>query len=126
MCVGIAIIGIVPADGGPIQFFGKEGNSSHDELLSENVPADLHNRSFKMEYLFPNTIRLDAPDEECQKQAFGFGVADTKFGTLVLKHDVLEQVWGWIQKTRLVHDIKTLQGAYLQGADLQGARVIGP
>ena len=75
MCIGIAIVGIVPVDGGPIQFYGKNGNSSHDKLLSENVPVELHNRSFKIEYIFPSTVRLDAPDSACQDQAVTFGVA---------------------------------------------------
>jgi len=57
MCVGISIIGIVPPDGGPIEFYGKSGNSSHDKLLSEYVPVELHNRSFKIEYVFPTNIR---------------------------------------------------------------------
>ncbi len=39
MCIGIAIV-IVAEPGKPLQFFGKEGNSSHDELLSDRCMQD--------------------------------------------------------------------------------------
>ena len=133
MCIGIAIVGIVPTDGGPIQFYGSNGNSSHDKLLSENVPVELHNRSFKIEYLFPSTVRLDAPDRECREQAIAFGVADMQYGIAVLRAGVATQVWQWISETQLKHDSTTLQEAdlrradlreaYLQEADLRGANL---
>ena len=135
MCIGIAIVGIVPVDGGPIQFYGKNGNSSHDKLLSENVPVELHNRSVKIEYIFPNTVRLDAPDSACQEQAVAFGVADMEFGIAVLRSGVAKQVWQWLSENPLKHDNTTLQeadlrradlwGANLQGANLQGANLQG-
>ena len=125
MCIGIAIVGIVPADGGPIQFYGENGNSSHDKLLSENVPVELHNRSVKIEYIFPNTVRLDAPDSACQEQAVAFGVADMEFGTAVLRSAVTNQVWRWLSENPLKHDNATLQEADLQGANLQGADLQG-
>jgi hypothetical protein len=118
MCIGIAIVGIVPADGGPIQFFGKEGNSSHDTVLSESVPVELHNRSFKIEYLFPSRIRLDAPDKECQTQAIEFGIAEIKFGVAVLKTSVFASVCDWLRVNPLQHDLKTMQEATLEGANL--------
>jgi len=122
MCVGIAIIGIVPEDGGgSIQFFGKNGNSSHDVLAAEFVPVELHNRSFKIEYIFPSTIRLDAPDKVCRDQAVAFGIADVKFGVAVLRLDILDQVCQWLQKTPLKHDKTMLQEADLRGANLQEA-----
>ena len=121
MCIGIAIVGIVPVDGGPIQFYGRNGNSSHDKLLSENVPVELHNRSVKIEYIFPNTVRLDAPDSACQEQAVAFGVADMEFGIAVLRSAVTNQVWRWLSENPLKHDNTTLQGANLQEADLRGA-----
>ena len=121
MCIGIAIIGIVPVDGGQIKFYGKNEHSSHDELLSEFVPVELHNRSFKIEYIFPSTIRLDAPDEVCQNQSIEFGIADMQFGKAVLKSSVAILVWQWISENSLHHDNATLQGAYLQGANLRGA-----
>ena len=123
MCIGIAIIGIVPEDGGPIQFYGKNGNSSHDMLLSENVPVELHNRSFKIEYIFPNTVRLDAPDSACQEQAVAFGVADMEFGIAVLRSGVAKKVWQWLSEKSLKHDNATMQGAYLRRADLQEANL---
>ena len=123
MCIGIAIVGIVPVDGGPIQFYGKNGNSSHDELLSENVPVELHNRSFKIEYIFPSTIRLDAPDKVCRDQAVAFGIADVKFGVAVLRLGILDQVCQWLQKTPLKHDKTMLQEADLWRADLWRANL---
>jgi len=121
MCIGIAIVGIVPVDGGPIQFYGENGNSSHDKLLSENVPVELHNRSVKIEYIFPNTVRLDAPDRACQEQAVAFGVADMEFGTAVLRSAVTNQVWRWLSENPLKHDNATLQEADLRGANLREA-----
>ena len=125
MCIGIAIIGIVPVDGGQIKFYGKNENSSHDELLSEFVPVELHNRSFKIEYIFPSTIRLDAPDEVCQNQSIEFGIADMQFGKAVLKSSVAILVWQWISENSLHHDNATLQGADLRGANLWGANLQG-
>ena len=123
MCIGIAIVGIVPVDGGPIQFYGENGNSSHDKLLSENVPVELHNRSVKIEYIFPNTVRLDAPDRACQEQAVAFGVADMEFGTAVLRSAVTNQVWRWLSENPLKHDNATLQEADLRGANLREANL---
>jgi hypothetical protein len=108
-------------DGGPIQFYGRNGNSSHDKLLSENVPVELHNRSFKIEYIFPSTVRLDAPDSACQEQAVAFGVADMEFGTAVLRFGVAKQVWQWLSENPLKHDNTTLQEADLREADLREA-----
>ena len=125
MCIGIAIVGIVPVDGGPIQFYGENGNSSHDKLLSENVPVELHNRSVKIEYIFPNTVRLDAPDSACQEQAVAFGVADMEFGIAMLQFAVAKQVWQWLSENPLKHDNATLQEANLLGANLWGANLRG-
>jgi len=140
MCVGIGIIGIVPEDGSPIQFYAKEGNSSHDNLLSECVPVEMHNRSFKIEYIFPNQIRLDAPDEACRAQAVEFGIADIQFGVAVLKPEIFMQTCNWLREHPMKHDINTMQeadhrradlrradlrGANLIGADLRGANLIG-
>ena len=110
-------------DGGPIQFYGENGNSSHDKLLSENVPVELHNRSVKIEYIFPNTVRLDAPDSACQEQAVAFGVADMEFGTAVLRSAVTNQVWRWLSENPLKHDNATLQEADLRGANLREANL---
>jgi len=117
-------------DGGPIQFYGENGNSSHDKLLSENVPIELHNRSFKIEYIFPSTVRLDAPDSACQEQAVAFGVADMEFGTAVLRSAVTNQVWRWLSENPLKHDNTTLREAdlwraNLREADLRGANLWG-
>ena len=123
MCIGIAIVGIVPVDGGPIQFYGKNGNSSHDMLLSENVPVELHNRSFKIEYIFPSTVRLDAPDRICRAQAVALGVADMEFGIAMLRSGVAKKVWQWLSENPLKHDNATLQEANLWGANLWGANL---
>jgi uncharacterized protein YjbI with pentapeptide repeats len=124
MCVGIAIIGIVP-ESGPIQFFGRDGNSSHDILLSECVPIELHNRSFKIEYIFPGQIRLDAPDAECRKQAVELGIAEIQFGIAILRQEIFCQICDWLQENPLKHDKTTMQEAYLQGADLREADLRG-
>ena len=120
MCVGIAIVGIVP-ESGPIQFFGKEGNSSHDTLLSECVPVELHNRSFKLEYIFPNTIRLDAPDAESRKQAVDFGIADIQYGIAILRPETALAVALWLKEHPLHHGRSTMQQAYLSRAYLSRA-----
>ena len=125
MCIGIAIVGVVPEDGTPIQFYGRSGNSSHDTLLSESVPVELHNRSFKIEFIFPDSLRLDAPDEVCRSQAQDLGIAEIKFGVAVLKPDVFLAACKWLREHSLEHDIKTMQGAYLQGAYLRGADLQG-
>ncbi|NLH78894.1 MAG: hypothetical protein GX465_17880, partial [Acidobacteria bacterium] len=120
MCIGIAIVGIVP-ESGPIQFFGKNGNGSHDIILSECVQVELHNRSFKIEYIFPNQLRLDAPDDECRMQAIELGIADINFGVATLKLDIFAQALNWLQVSNLKHDKTTMHRADLSGADLSGA-----
>jgi hypothetical protein len=120
MCVGIAIIGIVP-ESGPIQFFGRDGNSSHDILLSECVPIELHNRSFKIEYIFPGQIRLDAPDAECRKQAVELGIAEIQFGIAILRPEIFAKICDWLRENPMKHDKTTMQQAYLFGANLFGA-----
>jgi len=118
-------VGVVPEDGTPIQFYGRSGNSSHDTLLSESVPVELHNRSFKIEFIFPDSLRLDAPDEVCRSQAQDLGIAEIKFGVAVLKPDVFVAACKWLREHPLEHDIKTMQGANLQRANLQGADLQG-
>ena len=125
MCIGIAIVGVVPADGSPIQFYGRSGNSSHDTLLSESVPVELHNRSFKIELIFPNELRLDAPDEICRNQAQELGIAEIKFGTAVLKSEIFLAICSWLRDHPLEHDLKTMQGANLSEANLSGANLSG-
>ena len=124
MCIGIAIVGIVP-ESGPIQFFGKNGNSSHDIILSECVKVELHNRSFKIEYIFPNQLRLDAPDDACRAQAIELGIADINFGVATLKLDIFAQALNWLQMSNLKHDKTTMHRADLSGADLSGANLYG-
>ena len=124
MCIGIAIVGIVP-ESGPIQFFGKNGNSSHDIILSECVKVELHNRSFKIEYIFPNQLRLDAPDDACKAQAIELGIADINFGVATLKLDIFAQALNWLQMSNLKHDKTTMHRADLSGANLSGADLSG-
>ena len=121
MCIGIAIVGVVPVDGSPIQFYGRPGNSSHDSLLSESVPVELHNRSFKVELIFPNEIRLDAPDEACRNQAQELGIAEMKFGVALLKPEIFAAVCSWLRDHPMGHDLKTMQGANLSRANLSWA-----
>jgi hypothetical protein len=122
MCVGIAIIGIVP-ESGPIQFFGRDGNSSHDILLSECVPIELHNRSFKIEYIFPGQIRLDAPDAECRKQAVELGIAEIQFGIAILRPEIFAKICDWLRENPMKHDKTTMQQAYLSRANLSRANL---
>ena len=124
MCVGIAIVGIVP-ESGPIQFFGRDGNSSHDTLLSECVPIELHNRSFKIEYIFPGQIRLDAPDAECRKQAVELGIAEIQFGIAILRPEIFAKICDWLRENPMKHDKTTMQQAYLSRADLSRADLSG-
>src|SRR5574344_1861044 len=124
MCVGIAIAGIVP-ESGPIQFFGRDGNSSHDILLSECVPIELHNRSFKIEYIFSGQIRLDAPDAECRKQAVELGIAEIQFGIAILRPEIFAKICDWLRENPMKHDKTTMQQAYLSGANLFGANLFG-
>ena len=125
MCIGIAIVGVVPADGSPIQFYGRSGNSSHDTLLSESVPVELHNRSFKIEYIFPNELRLDAPDNVCRSQAQDLGIAEITLGVAVLRPEISLAVCNWLRENPLKHDLTTIQDADLSGADLSGADLAG-
>ena len=122
MCAGIAIVGIVP-ESGPIQFFGRDGNSSHDTLLSECVPIELHNRSFKIEYIFPGQIRLDAPDAECRKQAVELGIAEIQFGIAILRPEIFAKICDWLRENPMKHDKTTMQQAYLSRADLSEANL---
>ena len=122
MCVGIAIAGIVP-ESGPIQFFGRDGNSSHDILLSECVPIELHNRSFKIEYIFPGQIRLDAPDAECRKQAVELGIAEIQFGIAILRPEIFAKICDWLRENPMKHDKTTMQQAYLSRANLSEANL---
>jgi hypothetical protein len=122
MCVGIAIVGIVP-ESGPIQFFGRDGNSSHDTLLSECVPIELHNRSFKIEYIFPGQIRLDAPDAECRKQAVELGIAEIQFGIAILRPEIFAKICDWLRENPMKHDKTTMQQAYLSRANLSRANL---
>ena len=122
MCVGIAIVGIVP-ESGPIQFFGRDGNSSHDILLSECVPIEMHNRSFKIEYIFPGQIRLDAPDAECRKQAVELGIAEIQFGIAILRPEIFAKICDWLRENPMKHDKTTMQQAYLSRANLPRANL---
>ena len=120
MCMGIGIVVVVPEDG-PMKIYGKTGNSSHDAILHEMVPIELHNRVVKVEYTYPHVLRLDAPDEVCRQMAFDLGVAETgPFGPR-LNAGVVEAIHKWIAAEGIEFDLKTLHGADLQGANLQGA-----
>jgi len=124
MCMGIGIVVVVPEDG-PMKIYGKTGNSSHDAILHEMVPIELHNRVVKVEYTYPHVLRLDAPDEVCRQMAFDLGVAETgPFGPR-LNAGVVEAIHKWIAAEGIEFDLKTLQYANLQGASLQGANLDG-
>jgi uncharacterized protein YjbI with pentapeptide repeats len=116
---------VVPEDGSPLQIFGKEGNSSHDTLLSKFVPVEQHNRTVKIEYTFPHCITLDAPDEDCRKQAIDLGVAEIVFGVARLKESIASEIMMWLVAHPLKHDLKTLHRANLSGAKQSGADLSG-
>ncbi len=123
MCMGIGIVVVVPEDG-PMQFFGRTGNSSHDTILHEMVPIELHNRVAKIEYTYPHALRLDAPDEVCRQMALDLGVAEAgPFGPR-LNAGVVEAVLKWIAAEGIEFDLKTLQGADLREANLREANLL--
>ena len=124
MCMGIGIVVVVPEDG-PMQFFGRTGNSSHDTILHEMVPIELHNRVAKIEYTYPHALRLDAPDEVCRQMALDLGVAETGPFGLQLKTGVVEAIQRWIGTGGIAFTASTLQKADLRGANLQGANLRG-
>ena len=125
MCIGIGIVVVVPEDGSPIKIYGKNGNSSHDTILHEMVPVELHNRVAKIEYTYPHALRLDAPDEECRKAAIDLGVAEMGPFELRLKPSIVEIVAKWIGENRIDFDAKTMHRADLTGANLRGANLRG-
>ena len=120
-CVGIAVL--VLKDGYNIKVFAKEGQSSHDELMHEMVPVEQHNNVLKLEYIFPNLLRVDCPDEECKKRFTELGLVETQFGVLRLKSDIESEVRKSISPN--LFTLKTLQGANLRGANLTGANLRG-
>jgi hypothetical protein len=129
MCIGIGIVVVVPEDG-PMQFFGRTGNSSHDTILHEMVPIELHNRVAKVEYTYPHALRLDAPDEVCRRAALDLGVAETGPFGLQLKTGVVEAIQRWVGTGGIAFTASTLQKADLLKADLlkadlQGANLQG-
>jgi len=121
MCIGIGIIVAVPDDGSPIQIFGKNGNSSHDTILHEMVPVELHNRVAKIEYTYPHALRLDAPDEVCRRIALDLGVAEEGPYGPRLKPSVIVAIHKWIREAGIEFSAQTLQYATLLHADLEGA-----
>lgn len=125
MCIGIGIVVVVPEDGSPIKIYGKNGNSSHDTILHEMVPVELHNRVAKIEYTYPHALRLDAPDEECRKAAIDLGVAEMGPFELRLKPSIVEIVAKWIGENRIDFDAKTMHRADLTGACLWRANLTG-
>ena len=125
MCIGIAIIILVPEDGTPIKIYGKNDNSSHDGVLHEFVPVEMHNRVAKIEYTYPHSLRLDAPDEECRKSATDLGIVEVgPLGVRLLPH-IVEMVHKWIATEQIDFTRKTLQEANLEGANLQRADLRG-
>ena len=119
MCIGIAVVVLVTTEG--FKVYAKEGQSSHDTLLHECVPVERHNNALKLEYIFPNMLRVDCPDDECKKRFVELGLVESQFGILRLKPDIEKKVRDILSPE--LFNIKTLQGADLRGADLLGARL---
>jgi hypothetical protein len=117
MCVGIAVLVMRTAEG--IKVYAKEGQSSHDELLHEMIPVEQHNDVLKLEYIFPNLLRVDCPDDECKKRFTELGLVESQFGILRLKFDIELEVRKSISPS--LFNIKTLQGADLREANLRKA-----
>jgi hypothetical protein len=120
ICVGIAVL--VLKDGPNVKVFAKKGESSHDTLMHEMVPIDQHNDVLKLEYIFPNLLRVDCPDGECKKRFSELGLVEMQFGVLRLKPDIEEQTRKPIPPG--LFTIHTLQGADLRGANLIDANLI--
>ena len=121
MCIGIAVVVLVTTEG--FKVYAKEGQSSHDTLLHECVPVERHNNALKLEYIFPNMLRVDCPDDECKKRFVELGLVESQFGILRLKPDIEKKVRDILSPE--LFNIKTLQGADLRGADLRGAHLLG-
>ena len=121
MCIGIAVVVLVTTEG--FKVYAKEGQSSHDTLLHECVPVERHNNALKLEYIFPNMLRVDCPDDECKKRFVELGLVESQFGILRLKPDIEKKVRDILSPE--LFNIKTLQGADLRGADLRGADLLG-
>ena len=121
MCIGIAVVVLVTTEG--FKVYAKEGQSSHDTLLHECVPVEQHNNALKLEYIFPNMLRVDCPDDECKKRFVELGLVESQFGILRLKPDIEKKVRDILSPE--LFNIKTLQGADLRGADLLGADLLG-
>ncbi|MGB3944043.1 MAG: pentapeptide repeat-containing protein [Methanothrix sp.] len=124
MCIGIGIVVVVEEDD-TMKIYGKTGNSSHDTILHEMVPVDLHNRVAKIEYTFPHSLRLDAPDLVCRQMALDLGVAEVGPVSIRLKSGVVEAVQTWIRVEGVEFTANTLQGANLREADLGEADLRG-
>ena len=119
MCIGIGVLVLQTTEG--LKIYAKAGESSHDTLLHEFVPVEEHNNVLKLEYIFPNLLRVDCPDDECKNRFVELGLVEIQFGVLILKSDIEEQV----RKSILprLFTIKTLQNADLSRANLSRANL---
>ena len=127
MCNGLAII--VVKDGEDIKIFAKPENGSHDMLLHEYVPIELHNSCIKLELIYPSELRLDCPDEECRKAAIATGLVEkTGLGDVIRpKWNTVAKVYQFIEDNPdlIKFSVKLLQYANLREANLRGANLWG-
>ena len=91
-------------------------------MLHESVLIEQHNNVLKLEYIFPNLLWVDCPDEECRKRFSELGLVETQFGILRLKSDIEKIVRESISPN--LFTIKTLQEADLSRANLSRANLI--
>ena len=119
MCRGIAIIVLKKADG-TIQIYGENGNSSHLNLIIKYVRnRDEQNPTIEVEYLYPNTIVLHEPDDDCKECAYASGLVEKTWLGMRLKSDIQKEILDYIDAVGLAHDKGTLQGAILEKANLR-------
>ena len=121
-CNGVAFI--VVNDHGEAKIFARPGNGSHDILLHELVPVELHNNYIKVELIYPGSLRLDAPDKECKDAALVTGfVEQTDLGVLRIKADIAEKIYSFLAANpdHWKYPKNLMQEADLCGADLSKA-----
>jgi hypothetical protein len=123
MCIGIAVI-VEKCKDGKIKIHSKQGESSHEVILHEFVKTDNHNSIVKLEYIYPNLLRVDSPDKECKDLYKNLEIVeDSPFGILVLKPEIERKVRNKLSIN--LHTIKTLQEANIYGANLECANLKG-
>jgi hypothetical protein len=120
VCKGIAVVLVLKEDD-TVDILVRNGNKHHDILIHELVPVELHNRTAKVEYLFPNQLIIDAPDDICKKQVTELGFAVMRFGVPILDVNLEAKIRTALENEGIEFNTKMLDYANLRGADLGSA-----